>query len=135
MAANPAVPDDDDDTGADASQDASGASDTGGDDDSQPEVIATILCYPDGSYGLVKGDEDDEGAGGGESESASGGEAGGAEQPERFTEIGPLLKSVMETVKEYESTKGGAGSESANFDAGYGGASATAAPTPTAGAM
>ena len=107
-AAPASADDDDDDTSAPA------ADETGQDegDESQPEVIATILCYPDGSYGLTQGDENEE---------EPGGESEGGSEPQRFGSVGELLHGVMQTVKDYESTKSGEGSEAENFKSGFSG--------------
>lgn len=117
MAAKTATPAPADDEADEANTPA--ADETGQDegDESQPEVIATILCYPDGSYGLVKGDED-------EDEGESGGEGSEDEEPEKFpggpAGEGRLLKAVLQTVRDYESEKSGEGTAEDNMQAGYG---------------
>lgn len=116
--AAPAPADDDDDD-----QDAmgAGASDTGADADQEenqePEEIATIVCYPDGQYGIEPAGDEDEDESGGASEGTEG------EEPQKFGSIGELLKGVMETVKTYEANKGSSSgpSDQDQFAAGYNG--------------
>jgi hypothetical protein len=105
-------------TAADDAPDATGAPDAVADqgDDQQPAVIATILCYPDGSYGLVQGDEDD-------SDDAADGDAGTegeSQEPQKFDSEGALLKGVLETVRDYDAKKSGEGTEADNFKSAYG---------------
>lgn len=104
------APDDDDDQSGAVDAGDQGDQDSGA--ESQPEVIATILCYPDGSYGLTQGDENEE---------EPGGESEGGSEPQRFGSVGELLHGVMQTVKDYESTKSGEGSEAENFKSGFSG--------------
>lgn len=109
--------DDDDDTDPSAG---AGDSDTdagGGDDDNdsgdESEVICTVVCIPDkpGQYRLIKGDEDDSGGAG---------EGDEDEQGTVYKGEGPLLKGILEAVRDYESEKAGGGSAQDNMMAGYG---------------
>ncbi len=125
-------------------------------DDATPSatVLCTIMDNGDGTFTLIKGDEDesmhgDEMSGEDASEPA-GGDAGGAadagddsgsaavgslpvtagstapaSKGQEFSSPGPLLKAVLELVKTAQESSGG--SEEDNFAAGYNGDSA---PTP-----
>lgn len=82
-------------------------------------VLCTVMSNGDGTYTLVKGDEEDAGVGG---EAAPAGQT--------FDSPGALLKGILEIVQDSESA--GEGSADDNFDAGY--VSEGGEPTPPAGA-
>lgn len=93
-------------------------------DDSEPAVLCTIMFDKEtGQFMLMKGDEGDAGA-----EDALSGEAaegmppaqgGVAAQPkgESFDSPGPLLKAVLDILKDAEDRVGG--SAQSNFQAGF----------------
>lgn len=92
-------------------------------DDSEPVVLCTIMDNRDGTFTLMKGDEGDAGG-----EDALSGEAaegmppaqgGVAAQPkgESFDSPGPLLKAVLDILKDAEDRVGG--SAQSNFQAGF----------------
>lgn len=92
-------------------------------DDSQPRVLCTIMDNRDGTFTLTKGDEGEAGGEDALSGEASEGmppAAGGvAAQPkgESFDAPGPLLKAVLDILKDAEEQAGG--SADANFNAGF----------------
>lgn len=123
------------DTDADQT-DMAGADDQGeGDDADEPVVICTVMGHKDGSFSLIKGDEDDAEEGGEGAEGAApmpgaaGGESGAEDQGQSFTSLGDLLKGVMESVKEFQSESGGS-SDQQNFEAGFAGADTTGPAAP-----
>ena len=151
MAAKPAAApqpaDDEDETegaqpedagSGDDSTDDSGSDDEGS--EGQPRVLLTVMCNPDGSYTVMKGDEDDQGEGGSDegdegdesdqSESGSdeddgageeGGAAEGAEsegsQGETYHSVGQALKAILDIFREDEAEQQGGSSD--DFSAGY----------------
>lgn len=94
-------------------------------DDNSPIVLCTIMDNRDGTFSLVKGDEGDSGEDDGMSGEAAEGmppAAGGvAKQPEgeSFDSPGPLLKAVLDILKDAEERAGG--SADANMEAGFNG--------------
>lgn len=144
--------DDDEGAGADA-----GAADTGAEGgETKPTVLLTVMDNHDGTFTLHKGDEPDESAGdddadagegaaaggaeeGGDEDEAAGGAGSGAEgeagegdeedEGETFDGPGPLLKGILDIVKEAQESEGGEGSADDQFDAGY---NADKEPTATA---
>lgn len=102
----------------DTAQDGAGEEDT-----DAPVVLCTILLNADSTFQLIKGDEEDGGEEDGMSGEAAEGmppAAGGvAARPagESFDSPGPLLKAVLDMLKEAEDRNGGSAQE--NFDAGF----------------
>lgn len=88
-----------------------------------PVVLCTIMDNGDGTFQLIKGDEEDGGEEDGMSGEAAEGmppAAGGvAARPagESFDSPGPLLKAVLDMLKEAEDRNGGSAQE--NFNAGF----------------
>jgi hypothetical protein len=128
-------PDMGDDTDTEQTDGAAGADDQG---DDEPVVICTVMGHKDGSFTLIQGDEDDSEEGGEGDEAAAGaapapgaagGEEGAQDQGQSFTDVGSLLKGVMESVKEFQSESGGS-SDQQNFEAGFAGADSTGPASP-----
>lgn len=107
--------DDDTDAGAaGAGADATG-SDAGGDTD-QPgdeDVLLTVCKEADGTYSLIKGDEED----------ADGADAAGSAtdaDKQTFDSKGALLKAILDILNEDEESSGGAaGGGGDQFQAGF----------------
>lgn len=107
-------------------------------------VLCTIMDNGDGTYTLIKGDEDDVGAGSADSDAgaATGATAAGAGSDaddsgsdtagQTYDSVGALLKGVLDIVNEAESSAGGEGSSDDQFSAGFNGDSS---PTPAKPAM
>jgi len=141
----PAPPAPDADTGDDAAP--AGASDTGdGDYEAGPTVLLTVMDNHDGTYELIRGDEDaeegeDEGEGEGTAAGAGAepegapepgeGAEGGPKEGETFDSPGALLKGILDIVKEAEANETGDGGEDENFAEGFAGGSAASPPKPT----
>lgn len=131
------------DAGADPSASAPDDDAAGGDDQGTP--ICTVMGHSDGTFSLVMGDGDDEGDEGGADAGGAAGAAAGApaaagagaeDQGQSFTDIGSLLKGVMQSVKEFQAESGGS-SDQKNFEAGFAGSdtsgpSAPPSPAPKA---
>lgn len=131
MALPPAVADtpapmaDDTDAPAD---DTSAADDSGAEDAGDENVLLTVCKEADGSYSLIKGDEEDaDGA-----DAAGSGDTPGtpeASGKQTFEDKGALLKAILDILNEDEASAGGDGGSSEDqFQAGFGGA-----PTAPAG--
>ena len=134
-----------DDTGADAGGDE-------GEDQGGSTVLLTVMNNHDGTYVLIKGDEDEdegegapEGEGGGEGGADEGdtgmpaagaepGAEGGEDKGETFDSVGALLKGILDMVKESEANETGDGTEDDNFAAGFTGGSAASPARGAAGA-
>lgn len=116
-----APPDDSTDMGATAD-------DTG--DDSDPgseDVLLTVCKEADGTYSLIKGDEED----------ADGADAAGSATAEgsgkqTFDSIGALLKGILDVLNEDKASGGSDGDANDQFQSGFdGGSPATpASPIP-----
>lgn len=122
------------DAGADPS--ASAPDDAAGGDD-QGTPICTIMGHSDGTFSLVMGggSDADDGAEGADGAAPDAG-AGAEDQGQSFTDIGSLLKGVMQSVKEFQAESGGS-SDQKNFEAGFAGSdtsgpSAPPSPAPKA---
>lgn len=113
------------DTGADDQEMDDGEDDAAPADENEPRVLCTIMDNRDGTYQLIKGDEGEAGG-----EDALSGEAaegmppaagGVASQPEgeSFDAPGPLLKAVLDILKDAEEQ--GDGSADDNLQAGFAG--------------
>ena len=119
-----------------------GDADVGAADDDK-KVLLTVLANDDGTYTLVKGDEDEgvqDAAGalpGAPGEAGGDGTAGAGEAPqgEQFDSIGALLKGILDCLKEHEATASGQGSEDDNFNAGFTGAPGGAPTTKPVSAV
>lgn len=108
-----------------------------GEGETGPEVVATLLKNPDGTYEVVEGDEDEEGEGegaAGESEddmeagAGEGDEAGaagaagagaGEEAPAEHLTLGEALKKILDIAKEGEESAGEPGSADDQLEAGF----------------
>lgn len=133
--ADPAMPDPGAAPVGGATSDAPGKDDQGTDDQAGGQVLLTVMVGADGSYTLIKGDEGDDSSGTDMGAAPGGGGAGdatasgaGESQGQQFSDIGSLLKGVLDILKEHEASASGDGSEDDNFNAGYSGG-AGGAPT------
>lgn len=119
-----------DDTEQPPADDASASDDSGSEDDAGSEnVLLTVCKEADGTYSLIKGDEEDadgmDAAGSSDVEGTSE-EAG----KQTFDSKGALLKAILDILNEDEaSASGDTGSSEDQFQDGFSGASA-----PPAGA-
>ncbi len=112
----------------------------GGGDDVMPEdegagdgseVILTVCKEADGTYSLIKGDE----------EEANGEDAAGAaategtpenENKQSFDSKGALLKGILDILNEGESSEGAEGTSEDQFQSGFGGGEGAPATAPAA---
>lgn len=81
---------------------------------SEDMVLLTVCKEPDGTYSLIKGDEEDAPA---EGEEAA---APGAESNKMmFDSVGALLKGILDLLNEDKSSEGAEGSSEDQFAAGF----------------
>lgn len=119
-AAAAAPADDMADDAAPAPDDAA-APDTGGDDETAPgdeNVLFTVCKEDDGTYSLIKGDEEDA-SGADTAGSADMEEAGADDNKQIFDGPGPLLKAILDLLKEDMSSAGAPGSADDQFQSGF----------------
>lgn len=107
------MPDDPNDV-APPADDAGTDADAGGDDPGEEDVLLTVCKEPDGTYSLIKGDEQD----------ADGADAAGSATEEgsgkqTFDSPGALLKAILDILKEDMESGGGDGSSGDQFQAGF----------------
>lgn len=106
-----------------------GAPDQGDDSDDDAgseDVLLTVCKEADGTYSLIKGDEEDAD---GEDTAGSADQAGSPEASNKqtFDSKGALLKGILDILNEDESSTGAGGED--QFQAGFsGGSGGTAAP-------
>lgn len=139
-----ADPSDDTDPTAGLGDPTDPGTDSGADTDSG-EVLLTVMKMGDGTYKLIKGDEDDTGdtgegasaddaaagpdasapAGGAGDDMTSmaggmGGSAAPADEGQTFDSVGALLKGILDIVKEDSASDGAPGSSQSQFESGFG---------------
>lgn len=118
-----------DDTDAPPAVDASASDDPGSEDAGDENVLLTVCKEADGTYSLIKGDEEDAD---GTDAAGSSDTAGTPEEAgkQTFDSKGALLKAILDILNEDEaSASGDTGSSEDQFQDGFSGASA-----PPAGA-
>lgn len=109
----------------------------------QPTVLLTVMDNGDGTYTLIKGDEDADSDESPDDADAAAGAAGttppataaapGADedQGQTFDSPGALLKGILDLLKDHESEASGEGSDDDNFSAGFAGGSSASPAKPT----
>lgn len=107
-----ATPMDDADAGAPPADDEAG----------DENVLFTVMLEADGTYSLVKGDEED-------ADGADTAGSAGPEDKQSFDSIGALLKGILDLLKESESSMGATGGSEDQFQSGF---DASAPPAPAA---
>lgn len=95
------------------------------DDGTSPVVLCTVMDNRDGTYSLIIGDEPEDMDGMAAPEGASPAAGGVPAMPEGkvYEGAGPLLKAVLDVIRESES-ESGAADEQASFENGFSGGSA-----------
>ncbi len=118
----PADDDEEDQDGAGADAGDEGDEGEGEDEGDESEVLLTVCREPDGTYRLIKGDEDEdeEGEGGEEEgESAEGGAGGEEEEGTKYDSVGALLKAILDLLNKDKESESGEGSPDDQFTAGF----------------
>lgn len=96
-----------------AGGDGGAPADTGTDEPGDEDVLLTVCKEPDGTYSLIKGDEED----------ADGADTAGsatADNKQTFDSKGSLLKAILDVLNEDEEPAGGDGAGAGDqFQAGF----------------
>lgn len=109
--------------GADEEDPAAGAdagADTGADDAEEPgdeDVLLTVVKEKDGTYSLIKGDEED--ADGADAAGSADMPGADASNKQSFDAPGPLLKAILDILAEDQSSAGADGSSEDQFQSGF----------------
>lgn len=106
------------DDAAPADDAAAPAVDTGADEPGDENVLLTVCKEADGTYSLIKGDEQDAD---GADTAGSADVAGSPEQSNKqtFDSVGSLLKGILDLLNEDKSSAGGPGDADDQFNAGF----------------
>lgn len=108
---DPTAPPTDDD------EDAGAPADTGDDTPGDEDVLLTVCKEADGTYSLIKGDEED--ADGADAAGSADAGAGADSNKQTFDSIGALLKGILDLLKEDASSAGADGSADSQFQSGF----------------
>lgn len=120
----------------DDGEEAMGEDEAQTDEPGDENVLLTVVKEADGTYSLIKGDEQDasgmDAAGSADAEGAGAEAEGGApdENKQSFNSKGALLKAILDILDQDESAGEGSDGGGDQFEAGFAGADATAAPAP-----